>query len=458
MAAPGHVAVFDHGKTSLKLILVDEAGAVAGRRTVPNHSLDGPPWPRIDVAGIERWLVEGLGAFAQRARIEAIVATTHGCGFALVDGADPVLPVMDYEAAPPADIDAAYDRVAPGFEECFTPRLPLGLNGGRQLFWQQQAAPAEFARARQVLALPQFWARRLGGDAASEVTSLACHGHLWDPRRARLSSLVEAQGWSRLFPPLAPAWRSLGRIDPAIARATGVPVDCRIVCGVHDSNAAWSRHLAAGRDLALASTGTWVVCFSAAGRLDALDPARDTLANVDVEGNPVCCSRFMGGREYAAIAGDAPPATREQVEATIADMTLALPGFAGGGGPFPGQEGRILGPAPRFPAALATLQLALLLDVALDLAGPAARIVIDGAHVANAELPPLLAALRAPARVEVSVDADGVALGAAMLARRGSRMRLAEPAPRVVDPAMIPGLAAYRAAWHAALAATPARR
>ncbi len=458
MAAPGHVAVLDHGKTSVKLLLVDADGAVVDRLAMPNRPLAGPPWLHVDVAGIEGWLLAGLGAFAQRARVEAVVATTHGCGFALVDGADPVLPVMDYEAPPPAAIDAAYDRVAPGFEECFTPRLPLGLNAGRQLFWQQQAAPAEFARARHVLALPQFWARRLGGDAASEVTSLACHGHLWDPRRARLSSLVGTQGWARLFAPLAPAWQALGTVSPEVARATGLPRDCRVVCGVHDSNAAWSRHLSAGRELALASTGTWVVCFSAAGRLDALDPARDTLANVDVEGNPVCCSRFMGGREYAAIAGDAPPATRAEVEATIADGTLALPGFAGGGGPFPGREGRILGPAPRFPAALATLQLALMLDVALDLAGAAPRIVLDGAHVANAELPALLAALRAPARVEVASDADGVALGAAMLARRGRRMRQAEPAPRVAAPAAIPGLAAYRAAWHAALAAAPARR
>ncbi|MFM8679513.1 MAG: hypothetical protein ACKOGH_07865 [Alphaproteobacteria bacterium] len=458
MAAPGHVAVLDHGKTSLKLLLVDAQGAVVARRGAPNRAQAGPPWLHLDVEGIERWLLEGLGEFAQQARIEAVVAATHGCGFALVDGPDPVLPVMDYEAPPPADVDAAYDRVAPGFEECFTPRLPLGLNAGRQLFWQQQAAPAEFARARQVLALPQFWARRLGGDAASEVTSLACHGHLWNPRRGALSSLVASQGWGRLFPPLAPAWATLGVVSPAVARATGLPRDCRIACGVHDSNAAWLRHLGAGRDLALASTGTWVVCFSAAGRLEALDPARDTLANVDVEGRPVCCSRFMGGRAYAAIAGDAPAATRDEVEATIADMTLALPCFAGGGGPFPGQEGRILGPAPRHRAALATLHLALMLDVALDLAGPAPRIVVDGAHVANAELPALLAALRAPARVEVSADADGVALGAAMLARRGSRMPRAEPAPRHVVPAAIPGLAAYRDAWHAALAGAPARR
>ena len=43
--------------------------------------------------------------------------------------------------------------------------------------------------------------------------------------------------------------------------------------------------------------------MAAGGALDRLDAGRDMLANVDALGDPVPCARFMGGREFALIAG-----------------------------------------------------------------------------------------------------------------------------------------------------------
>ena len=43
MAAPGHVVVLDHGKTSLKLLLLDAEGTVVDRRSAPNRPRAGPP-------------------------------------------------------------------------------------------------------------------------------------------------------------------------------------------------------------------------------------------------------------------------------------------------------------------------------------------------------------------------------------------------------------------------------
>ena len=78
-----------------------------------------------------------------------------------------------------------------------------------------------------------------------------------------------------------------------------------MLCGIHDSNANYARYLAAGLDdFALISTGTWLITFNPGLPLERLDPLRDTVSNSDLLGRPVACARFMGGREYALIAGE----------------------------------------------------------------------------------------------------------------------------------------------------------
>ncbi len=93
-------AVLDVGKTNIKLLAID-AGRIVGRRSMPNRSLPGPPYPHHDLALTEAWLLAALRELATRYAPEAIVATTHGSGGVLVDDASPVLPMVDYEAPAP---------------------------------------------------------------------------------------------------------------------------------------------------------------------------------------------------------------------------------------------------------------------------------------------------------------------------------------------------------------------
>ena len=68
-------------------------------------------------------------------------------------------------------------------------------------------------------------------------------------------------GWNALFPPLQPAWAPLGPLKAELLERTGLPARCRVICGIHDSNASLLRHLAAidgAPQPAVLSTGTWV--------------------------------------------------------------------------------------------------------------------------------------------------------------------------------------------------------
>jgi sugar (pentulose or hexulose) kinase len=448
MSAPRDaLIVLDIGKTNAKLALIDAAGGVLAERRRPNAVRTEAPYPHHDTDGLWDWMLATCREFASLAHVSAIAPVTHGATAALVDDAGLVLPVLDYEAELPG-----LDYDAPPYVETLSPRLPAGLNLGRQLAWLQARFPDAFGRAHHILMYPQYWAWRLSGIAASEATSLGCHTDLWDPRRQAYSSLVDRVGWTPLMPPLAPPHAVLGPLLPDVAAATGLPPDCHVLCGIHDSNASLLRYLGKGEGTVL-STGTWVIAAAFGAPLDGLREQADMLANTNALGQPVGCMRFMGGREFGELAGAAPvPCGFGDIERLVARDTVALPCFAATGGPFAGHAGRIDGLAPtdaRERYALATLYCVLVADYCLDALGAAGPLAVEGSFTGNPWFGPLLAALRPAQAVSYSDDASGTTCGGWMLRYRDAP----PPGGSTVVAARAPeGFAGYKARWRAALA------
>lgn len=446
------IAVFDVGKTNLKLCVLD-GGRMVWSATRPNLPIDAPPYPHADAAGAEDWLLEKLTEAAQHFPITDIVPVTHGACAALVTATgDLALPILDYET--PLPEAEAYGASRPEFAETLSPVLPLGLNLGRQIFWLQQQFPERFAQARWILTYPQYWAFRLSGRAVSEVTSLGCHTDLWNPTARGFSSLVARQRWGALFPPLAGAGESVGLISPALATRTGLAAACRVRAGIHDSNASFLRHrLAAEGPFSVVSTGTWIIAMGGGKPLSALDPTRDCLVNVDALGAPVPCARFMGGREYQMLTGGNGTPDAGLARDLMAAGAMILPSFSETGGPFPGRRGEIREGEIRAGdlsaegrASLASLYLALMTDVCLDLCGSQGPIRLEGPMAGNAVLAGGLAALRRGQKLALSDDAAGTLLGAALLVG-------VIPPPKtdsVISPLDGPW-DAYRQAWRQAL-------
>jgi sugar (pentulose or hexulose) kinase len=446
------VAVLDVGKTHAKLSLIAADGALLAARSRANATAVADGRPALDAQGIEAWAIAALRDLVGLAKIVAVVPVAHGATAALVAGDELIVPVLDYEAEPPAAIAAAYAAERDPFEATLSPPLPQGLNLGLQLFWQEALYPAIWPGKAEALLWPQYWAWRLSGERAAEATSLGCHTDLWRPYAADYSDLAKRRGWDQRLGPIRPASTVLGTVRRELATATGLPADCRVLCGLHDNNASLSaaRGFAevAGRAFTLISTGTWFVSFqSGGGGPKALDSDRDTLANVDVEGRPVPSARFMGGREYAAIlGGDMGAAASLAAAAVVVEAgARTRPAFASGG-PFPGQDGAVIGSAqtPAQRASLASLHLALMSDVELDLVGAEGPIVIEGRFAEDPVFPAALAALRPKSAVYACPDGgDAVALGAARLVwpmlRPAAPLRRIQPAPF--------DLAAYAKAW-----------
>jgi sugar (pentulose or hexulose) kinase len=444
------IAVIDIGKSNAKLAAVDPATrATLAVRTTPNIVRSDGPYPHYDVERLWAWLIDGLAAFGRDLDITTICVTTHGAAFALLAGDTLVLPILDYEHDGPEHLRAGYARARGDFAETLSPDLPNGLNAGRQLWWQSRAFSDAFRTVDTILPYPQYWAWRLSGGKAAEVTSLGCHTDLWNPRACEYSALARGERWDRLFPKFAKAWDTVGTLLPAVSAATGIAATCRVVAGIHDSNASLLPHVLARRPpFAVLSSGTWMICFAVGGNLDALDPARDCLANVNAFGDAVPSSRFMAGREYEILA-DGEQATADDVAAIIADGVMILPTFAPGTGPFPQAPGRWTADPARITAgaraAAASLYAALVAETCLALAGADGPVIVEGPFARNGGFLAALARL-VPRPVLARPDATGTTDGAALLAMgpNAAGLTIHDPAP--VTPLPV-DLAAYRAAW-----------
>lgn len=429
-AADSCIAVFDIGKTNVKLSLVDPAARIAFERRIPNKVVDAAPYPHVDADAIWQFLIASLAEARRHAPIAALVTVAHGATAALIDEQGALaLPILDYEHRGPEEVSGAYEAIRPAFCETQSPALPCGLNLGRQLLWQKTMFPTQFISARRLLLYPQYWTHRLTGRAVAEMTALGCHTDLWCPATRDYSRLVDLMSLRELLPPLSPAACQAGVIREDLAGRIGIPSGTPVLTGIHDSAASFFKHRA-GRDtpFVVLSSGTWLIAMAGHAGPIALDHARDCLSNVEIGGAPVPTARFMAGREYETVAGrqSHPLPTRDDLLRALArimaDGMFVTPNHGGEGGPFPGRLGRFIGRAPTDPVerqALASLYVTLMADECVALIGGEGEIIIEGPLGRNGLFASALQGLRPHQEVLLSEDATGAAVGAARLARPG---------------------------------------
>lgn len=468
--------VFDVGKTNAKLTLWsargDDGVRCLERRVRRNDAIraeggasgGAPAYRALDVHGLEDWLRQTLTEFASRANIAAIIPVAHGAAAVLVDGDRLFTPPMDYEDEPRADERAEYDAQRDAFAHTGSPALPLGLNLGMQLH-RLERLTGPWPAGLSILTWPQYWAWRLSGVMANEVTSLGCHSDLWRPLEKRFSELAIRRGWAERMPPLRHAGDALGPISREWAARTGLPDDCVVFCGMHDSNAALlaARGHAdiAANDATVLSTGTWFVGMrspAASATIDtsSLVEARDCLINVDVHGRPIPSARFMGGREAELIAAlnihaltenYDPQRLIERLPALLKSDAAVVPTFVRGCGPFPDAVGawRNKPVDPGDQRAIVGLYLALMADASLNLIGSRDRLLIEGRFAEALIFVRALAALRPGQKTFVSNAHNDVPYGALRLLDPAlpPASPLTELAPLDVD------FSGYAAEWRA---------
>lgn len=444
-----HIAVIDVGKTNAKLALVQrdtlEEIAVVTR---PNKVLTDGPYPHFDLEGHWAFFLAALRDFQTRFGVDAISVTTHGAAVTLIGHDGAALPMLDYEHSAP-DTDKSYDALRPDFEITGSPRLPMGLNLGAQLHWQFTADPTLKGRTKAIVTYPQYWGYHLTGELATDVTSLGCHTDLWDAYGGTFSPLVDSLGIRDLMAPAKTCSEVLGTITDAVAAQTGIARGTKVRVGIHDSNASLYPHLLGRKGaFSVVSTGTWVICMAMGGDQVTLDPARDTLLNVNALGNPVPTARFMGGREYEIVrkGRDITP-TEADRDAVLSGVHL-LPAVEPNTGPFAGRTSSWTRTPETEGQEMVALSyyLALMTDTCLCLIGANGPTIVEGPFARNADYIAMLSALR-PDGVELAASATGTSVGAALLCIEGA----AGPETKRVHPSDTERLLRYANEWQSKL-------
>ena len=207
---------------------------------------------------------------------------------------------------------------------------------------------------------------------------------------------------------------------------------------------------------AVVSTGTWVIAMAIGSRA-ALDPARDTLMNVNVQGDPVPSARFMGGREFEVICslnphpGPHPAPTDQELASVLSRQVMAFPAFEATSGPFHGRKpGWSHDPAQLSGGeivAAASLYLALMTATCLSLLEAVGPVIVEGPLGQNRILMSMLS-VAVPNPVLRASGGTGTSAGAALLAGAAAPVQ-----PDILTPRPVPAgpWEAYVAAWHQAV-------
>jgi sugar (pentulose or hexulose) kinase len=451
------VGVIDIGKSNAKFAVVDlDAHVEVDVRRMPNAVQATAPYPHYDVDTLWQFICDSIADLNRAQPLDALSVATHGaCAALIAEDGSLSLPVLDYEYPGPDALKRDYDRIRPEFSETFTPRLPVGLNLGAQLYWQQRNYPGEWNNTRWILPYPQYWSYRLTGIPSSEITSLGCHTDLWSFETSLYSSLVVKQGWLEKMPEVRPASEVLGLVLPELGQKLGLRPRVPVHVGIHDSNASLLPHLLEhDPPFSVVSTGTWVIVCAPGGDLAGLDPERDCLANIDAFGRAVPSARFMGGREYAQLIGEEPPHVSEAaVSRVLEEAILLLPSVTAGSGPFPDRKARWSHPEhtldreARFAAV--SFYLAMMTAECLSLSGADGTTVVEGPFASNRlYVEMLVAATQRPVEAMTS-STTGTSIGAAMLARmKGDRIR-----GKLVPYSSSSRMIGYAQQWRAAVGA-----
>ncbi|MGV8937269.1 MAG: FGGY-family carbohydrate kinase [Allorhizobium sp.] len=457
MSAPEYkrIAVLDIGKTNAKVVVLDvEIGTEIATAKMPNRVISTGPYPHYDIDALWTFVLSALGEFAVEPGFDAISITTHGASAVLVDACGNLaMPVIDYEYQYPDEIREAYATLRPPFDETFSPPLSGGLNLGAQIHFLKTMFPDRFAEVAAILTYPQYWAFRLTGVMANEVTSLGCHTDLWNALTGDHSSLVDRLEIRTLMAPRRSAFDVLGPVLPRIAANIGLARSIPVYCGIHDSNASLLPHLLRREaPFAVVSTGTWVVSFAVGARVDGLDPTRDTLANVDAFGRPTPSARFMGGREFEILTATLPLMSASEINAATARVLskslMLLPSVVSGSGPFPDRtmvwSGQPADSAEGYAAA--SLYAAMMTAACLSLIAADGPTILEGPFCKNETyLQALADCTGRQVIVTSSATHTGTAQGAALLTGIA-------PAP-AIERLILPGLVVrgYFEQWQRAL-------
>ena len=405
--------VLDIGKTNVKLTFVDSLNNKTikffktKQKNIYRHGIK-----ILNSNSIFEWALKKITYIGRKHNLDKFVCTAHGTSIALISYDDKeLLACTDYEYKFDKLFNS-YKKIAPKFNESFSPFLENGLNIGQQIYYLYKRKQKLIKETKYILNYPQYIVWKLTSSFSSEISYVGCHTHLWDFKRNKLSSFVKKIKLEKKFPKIRKAWDTIGQ------RKIGES-NLKIINGIHDSNASYLYFKNSDiKNFTLVSTGTWYIIFNQKTPLKNLNPTLDMLANIDVFGKPVPTMRFMGGREYDHLMGVFKISNKTRAIKNFSFHNyLIYPSYASGGGFsinkinigfYEGlNKGQIY--------YLICLYISFVINFCLNQMKSSNTIILDGPITKNITIMKILSSLRKKQKVLKNKREIGTTLGATNL-------------------------------------------
>lgn len=151
-----------------------------------------------------------------------------------------------------------------------------------------------------------------------------------------------------------------------------------------------------------------------------INEERDTLANVDLRGEPLPTGRYMGGREFEILGkntGAENKFTETDLQKVISRKSFILPSYTPGG-PFMNRKGSIYGPKLESNGeilARVTLYVALVTLTSMRILNVDGDLIISGSFIKNLWYCRLLVTLGGCEHCYIDNHTESTAIGAGML-------------------------------------------
>ena len=294
------VAVFDIGKTNKKCVLFDQDYQIVHEiETRFPEITDDDGHPSEDLNALTAWLKttwQELEANTQFA-IRGLNFTTYGASLVHLNAQNqPATPLYSYLKEFPVEIDqqfrAEYGSKLTFSAQTASPDLGM-LNSGLQLYWLKYKKPQLFSQIKTTLHLPQYCAFLFTGQQVSEYTSIGCHTGLWDFAKKQYHHWVYQEGIISLLSPITEHTTTFN----IPFRESQIPAGI----GLHDSSAALIPYLKKYQEpFLLLSTGTWGITLNPFAQEPLTEDMlqQDCLNYLTYDGHPVRASRVFIGNEH----------------------------------------------------------------------------------------------------------------------------------------------------------------
>ncbi len=302
-----YLAVIDIGKTNKKVLIFDQALQVVDTSFKKFEEYLEAGIIYEDLENMTDWIIQQIREFAEKYAIKALSVTTHGAMAVAIDQeGKPAIPPVAYTTDAGETFRGRFFQTfgSPQALKMETGTTEIGslVNIGKMIFFMQETWPVAWSNVWKILNFPQYFGYLFTGQTGAEPTYVGCHTYLYNPSTQLYSSVAKKLGIVDLLPKkVNQSWDVLGTVSPDMQAKTGLPEDCIVTMGIHDSNASLLPYLVKGfENFILNSTGTWCVAMHPTSSIDFKESELEAFVfyNLNVFHEPVKTAIFKGGTEF----------------------------------------------------------------------------------------------------------------------------------------------------------------